>query len=146
MRLASPIVLVLALAACSEDPLSSVERGLAIYPSSSIARPGDPLTVHLVNWSGQDMTENLCPLAIQQRQGSAWVSVYTEPPSDAACPAYIKDFPSGAAIQRPITLPSTLPPGQYRVTFQWLGVAEGPPLPEDLRASKPFDIRLSLPE
>jgi hypothetical protein len=146
MRLGPHILLLLTMAACGGDPLSSVESGLLIYPSSSVARPGDPLTVHLVNWSGQDLTENLCPLAIQQRQGSSWVSVYSEPLSGGECPAYARFFPAGAAIKRPVTLPVSLPPGQYRVTFQWLGMEHGPALPEDLRASRPFDIRLSLPE
>ncbi len=146
MRLAPLCALLLTLPACAGDSLSSVEDGLIIYPSSSIARPGDPLTVYLLNRSGQDLRENLCPLSLQQRQGSSWVSVYTEPQPGSACPAYSKGFPSGHAITRPLTIPTTLTPGQYRVTFQWLGLDEGTPLPEDLRASTAFDIRLSLPE
>ena len=146
MRLACLCTLVLSAGACAGDPLGNVEDGLVIYPSSHIARPGDPLTIHLINKSGEDLTQNLCPLAIQERQGSTWVSVYTEPASDSACPTYAQRFRPGSAINRPLTLPVTLPEGQYRVTFQWLGLWDGPAIPEDLRASRPFDVRLSLPE
>lgn len=146
MRLVSVCAILLTLAACSDDPLSSVESGLIIYPSTSIARPGEPLTIHLINWSGQELSENLCPLTLQQKQGSRWTSVYVEPLTGSACPAYSRSFPPGRAIKRSLTLPASLAPGQYRLIFQWLALEEGLALPENLRASKPFDIRLSLPE
>ena len=145
MRLLSACALLLTLTACSEDPLSSVASGLIIYPSTSVARPGDQLTVHLINGSGQDLSQNLCPLALQQKQGSIWASIYVEPVTGSACPALSISFPSGQAIKRTLTLPAGLAPGQYRVIFQWLSLKKGPELPEDLRASKAFDVRLSLP-
>lgn len=146
MRLIPAAALLLTLAACSDDPLSSVESGLIIYPSSAIARPGDPLTVHLINWTGKDLSENLCQLTLQQKQGPIWASIYDEPGPGGVCPAYARNFPPGRAITRSLTLPVSLVPGQYRVTFQGLSLEEGPALPEDLRASKTFDVRLSLPE
>ena len=146
MRLPLLSALCLALAACSGDPLTNVDDGLVIYPSSPIARPGDPLTVHLINWSGQNLTENLCPITLQERQGTSWVSVYTEPPPDTACPAYARFFPPGRTISRGVTLPANLTEGQYRIVFQWLGMEDGPAIPEELRASQPVDIRFYLPE
>jgi hypothetical protein len=132
--------LLVALVACSDDPLSSIENGLVIYSSKPVAQPGDSVGIRLINWSGRNLQENLCPIALQLKQGTAWTSVYSEPGAGAACPAYLRGFPNGHAIARPVTLPSTLAPGEYRVTFQWLSVEDGPELPEESRASQSFRV------
>jgi hypothetical protein len=139
-------VLLLAVGACSGDPLGSVETGLVIYPSSPLARPGDDVSIRLINWSGGDLEGNLCPIAVQRNQGQTWSLVYSEPGPGAACPAYLRGLIHGHVFERPLSLPATLPPGEYRVVFESIRVEDGPTLPEDLRASQPFMVVLELPE
>ncbi len=144
MRHLTAGVLLATLVSCSNDPLASVEGGLRIYPSTPVARPGDPLTVHLLNWSGQVLQENLCQMALQQRQGVQWVSVYTEPGDGGVCPAYLNLFRSGQVLARPVSLPADLAEGRYRIVFEGISLDDRH-LPEELRASTAFEVRESLP-
>ena len=132
---------LLSLVACSDDPLSSVENGLVIFSSAPVANAGDTVSIRVINWSAGTLQGNLCPIALQTRQGATWVTVYSEPGPGSACPDYLRRFRSGQATERPLVLPAVLPLGEYRVAFLSLAVDDGPSLPEDLRASRPFQVR-----
>jgi hypothetical protein len=132
------------LVACSADPLSSVEDGLAIFPSVSVAQPGDSISIRFLNWGARNLQGNLCPILLQHQQGSTWVTVASEPLPGSACTDLLRRFRHGYAEERRLRLPAGLAEGEYRVTFQSIALEGGPPIPEDLRASSPFRVQMYI--
>jgi hypothetical protein len=140
MRYVGLCLALVIVAGCSEDPLSSIENGLVIRSSQPSAQPGDTISIRLVNLSGHALQENLCQLALEMKRGTAWTPVYDEPGPAGTCPAFLRGFPNGRAIERRLVLPSTLLAGEYRVTFHGLYVEDGPVLSEESRASQSFTV------
>src|SRR5215212_1959143 len=117
MRLLMFGVAVGTLLGCASEPIDSSAIDLRIFPSSDVVAPGNTQDIVLWNQSSAVLTENLCPVTLQQREGSTWKEAFTDPGPGIACPDYARWFPPGRVIHRSIAVPSTVPAGQYRVVF-----------------------------
>jgi hypothetical protein len=140
MRTLPACLLLAALTGCASDPLGAPEAGLVIASTAPTIHPGDSLTVELTNRSSVTLMENLCPFTLQRQLGGTWEAVYSKPGLTEACPTYAQLFPPGRSVQSSLVLPPTLTTGRYRVVFLWIFRDDGGQLPEERRASAPFEV------
>lgn len=101
-------ILTLGIAACSARTNGTAEVELRAEPTTLQA--GDTATIVLRNNSNSTIGYNLCPSALERKDGEAWQQI----PSDRMCTMELRMLEPGQEARYPYVLPTDLAAGEYR--------------------------------
>jgi hypothetical protein len=133
-----------ALAGCSRG--SGTERTSQPVAFSDIAperarySPGDTTMITLRNVGVDELQYNLCAYRVERREETAWYTAAEVPPERSACVLPAGRLAPGEAVAMAVPLPDGLPPGEYRVRFDWIARAGGERLSPGERSSRSFRL------
>lgn len=107
-----PLLVVALLTTGCDDIFGADRDTIEFTVASSRYEPGDRVTMHLANHTGETIGYNLCMLELERRVQDGWVSVaYRE---NTVCPAIEYRLASGASDSVHIMLPESFPADEYR--------------------------------
>ena len=101
-------ILALSIAACSARTNGTAEIELRAEPIALQA--GDTATIILRNNSNVTLGYNLCPTALERKDGEAWQAI----PSDRMCTMELRMLEPGQEARYQYPLPGNLIAGEYR--------------------------------
>jgi hypothetical protein len=117
----------LALAgACSESKsLTGPNYQVEVAVTRASYVPGDSVFVEITNNEPYDFVWHKCPgIMLQQKSGSGWTEIGNEP----CTPGTAFPVKGGQTLVAVFVMPSTAPPGQYRVQARLSVIDNRPPL------------------
>lgn len=104
------------LAACATDAASDNDTFASLTVEPDRVSAGGQITLTLRNRSDRQLGYNLCPVAIERRDGDEW-ELRQEQPAEA-CTMELRILDPGAEDTFQHTMPATLPAGTYRFRAQ----------------------------
>ena len=107
-----PLVAVAALG-CS-SPTSSSSLDITVE-AAAVVHPSEAVTVTLRNLGESPIEYAWCPTRLERKEGSSWHAV---PPQTTICQLPLYVLGAGKASTQPFYVPSTLPPGTYRLVLK----------------------------
>jgi len=120
----------------TSEPVAVVE----IAAARARYAPGDTGALVVRNIAREDLQYNVCAYRVERRAAAEWCTASTVPPERSACAVAAGQLAPDASVTMPVPLPADLPPGEYRVQFDWIARADGVPLPSSERTSRPFVV------
>jgi hypothetical protein len=133
-----------ALAACgrgsgaerTSQPVAFVE----IAAERTRYAPGDTGALTVRNVARERLQYNLCAYRVERRDAQEWRTASAVPPERSACAVAAGQLVPDASVTMPVPLSAELPPGEYRVRFDWIAHADGLPLAANERTSRAFVV------
>lgn len=118
-----------ALPTGSQDGIPEIR----VLNSSVVA--GDTVRATLINRSAERLLSGSCDLALERRAGDAWTTAL--PDRHQVCTAVGYGILPGGSAARKLTLPPSLPSGEYRLRQTFM---LGSKQPEKQIVSQPFTV------
>lgn len=104
------------VAACATDAASDNDAFATLMVEPDRVSAGGQITLTLTNRSDRQLGYNLCPVAIERRDGDEW-ELRPEQPAEA-CTMELRILQPGSEDTFQHTVPTTIPAGTYRFRAQ----------------------------